>query len=430
MKRYLFLTMLLLSVIQASAQEAQVVIHILEAGSNVPVSNVEIMDYQGKRMARSDSAGYCMLPFGRIGIPGYLLALRSGYAIDTLRDLVPVLYMHPLSVSINNTVIYGNKVSKLLQEPTQYVTDYIFYGNNLIVATFSGDNGRKAKLFLIDKDGSIHASCKIPKEPESLFRSCAGIYYCVCHDVFYPINVSDTSLSLKTPYNIKLLPGLQQCELSVNENRFYRIGDKLNFIMVYGLILKGDTTFMPIKQFEEKDVAEASFGEYFEILAAITRGDFKTAARKQSFRRMWNNGSYSHISIPLLTSGDTVLLFDYFNRKILFFDQAGKSIGQAPIKFEWKQSQQFELLKDEARNKIYIHRYDNKSHQTLEELGISKGMVVSGKILISKPLAENIRIDNGEIYLLWQDSRSGATRQLFVQHEDVASAMSLKQVEK
>lgn len=436
MKRCFIFLLLQLSVSYAYAQEAKVVIRFLDATNAEPVNNVAILNKNGRQIAATDSSGYCAVSFGNINSAGYLLAIHAGYSTDTIFTPGAVIYLQPLSVTMSTTIIRGNKVGKLLHEPDEYVVDYIFAGDNILVAAYSGNSGKNARLLLLNKEGDILAKCKIPYEPVGLFKSCVGNYYCVCDEVFYPVSVSGDGIALKTPYKTNLLPGLMQCEQSINGNLFYRRGDRNNFRMSYGMLVKGDSAYKPLVQFDERevarvsflenDVANASFEEYEELTRLWESGNYRESYRRLLLRDVWDNGSYAHINIPLFSSGDSLVIFDYFRKRILYYNCSGRPIGQTPIQFEWKQSQQFEIIKDEAQNRFYIHRYDNKGNQFIEELDITTGVMVSCRIPINKRFPEHVKVENGDIYFLWQDSRAGGTRQLYVQHEDLSSSMSAK----
>ncbi len=431
MKQLVLLSLLVFLPILSFAQQDRVVIRFLDANTELPVKQVTILDHTGHPVSGSNSAGYCTLSFSSINSGLYLLAMHDGYQTDTLRTPGNIVLLTPLSVMLNTAVVRSGKTGKLLREPNEYVVDYLFDGDDIIVATWSGNNGSKAKLFLLNKDGDILARCKVPDEPLKLFRSCIGNYYCVCRNLFYPIAASAKGLTLNKPYNINLLHGLEQCDKSVNGNMFYRIVDRDNFKVSYGIITKGENQFRPLLQFDEKGknimtlidskAANSSFEEYRDILDFWNSEEYHEAYRRDLVRKLLDLGAIAHINMPLYTSGDSIIIFDYYKKRILYYASTGRPLGQMPVGFEWKQSQRFEILKDEPLNRFYIHRFDNKSQQTLEELDITTGTIISGKIVIEKHFPEQVKVENGDIYFLWQAGNAPATRQLYVQREGLPS---------
>ncbi len=416
--RYLLLVMLLLARKVSYAQQDKVVIRFADAQSNAVLSKVSVLDMGGGRISGTDTEGYAVFSIAQLRQSGYLLALCPGYKPDTIRNTDAVVYMQPLQITLKDAVVRSSKVSRLLPEPNEYLVDYDFEGDNILAATYSGADGGHAKLFLVNKEGEELAKCKLPAEPLTLYRSCVGVLYCVCPERFYPVIVGEHAIKLKAPYNKSLLEGLQQCERSVNGNLYYKLTDRPNFAVKYGMIAKGDTVFKSIKSFEEDDVAQASWDEWqeiMELLSVVTPANRSKAARKQLARLKWDRGSFAHINMPLLVHNDTLAIFDFFKKKIWFYDLAGSPAGSVPIRFEWRQAQQFAVLSDEATGRIYLHRYGNQGVQTIEELDISTGTASSYKTLIERPFADNVKVHNGDIYFLWQDKAAVATRQLFIQ---------------
>ena len=411
MRNWLILILLLLH--SPSFAQHKVIVRFRDAINDMPLADVQVTDLQGRLMARSDTGGYVTLPFAS----SPLIAMLRGYRPDTLHTPGASVYLQPLSVTLDPAIIRSSRVSLLLHENNEYVVDYGFSGNRIIAATYSGNNGGKAKLFLLDHEGNTLASCRLPNTPVSVFKSCVGVPYCVCNDVFYRIGTGSDNILIDNTYPINLLEGLRQCEQAAYGNLYYKIGDRLNFRTTFGIIEKGDSTFKPFTAFEEKDVALASWREWMEVLALLNAGHFSKAARKQSLRLMWDEGSFKHINLPLFINNDTLLVFNYFGKSIMYYNLAGKNIGSSPIHFEWKQSQLFSIVKDDARGKFYIHRHE-QSHQVLEELNVNTGYTSSVKVLIDKPFAEQVKVYDGSIYYLWQNRSASSTRQLYIQSID------------
>lgn len=417
MKKYLLLIVFVICCNQAMAQQDKVVIQFVDAIKEVRLRNVTIMNKSGAQVSRTDTAGYAIVPLSFLSSNGYLIALCPGYQLDTIRTAAATVYMYPLSSSLEEAVVRSNPVKKLLQAPNEFVVDYDFDGDNIIIATYSGNSGGNAKLFLMNSRSDVVTTTKVPSEPLSLYTSCVGRHYCVCTNKLYPLNVADSILSLAKPYNSNIVQGLQQCQCTINGNQYHKLADRQNFIVEYGLYQKTDSSYKSIIRFEEKDVAMASFQEWMEILSLLEQLEQKAmleAARRQFMRLKWDKGSFAHINMPLYTKNDTLIIFDFFKKKILLYNADGNPIGNTPIRFVWKQSQQFRILKDEATGRFYIHRYDKQDIQTIEELDINNG-TTSVKMPVGKPFAEDVKIHNNKLYFLWQDGRNGATRQLFGQ---------------
>lgn len=397
------------------AQQEKLVIQVVEQEHAGALPGAHVMDNTGQIVATSDSFGYIVLPVDIFAVRGYLLVTKDGFTADTLRSMQSVVYLSRLAVSLPPTTISGATVSRLFQIQSEYVVDFGFAEDYILAATYSGNNGGKAKLFLLDIWGKEIARCNLPDEPESIYRSCVGNSYVVCGKRFFPVLLNNNKPELGPPYDIKFLRGLQQCELMVNGNQYYRIGDRTNFRTVYGMIAAGDSVFKPFASFEEPEVARASFIEMMEILSLYERYQFREAARRAKLRRMWDNGTLSHINMPLYSIGDSLMVFDYSNKEIDYYSLSGTATGNTSIRFEWQNSQRFRIITDEVRNRLYIHRYNNPASQTLEEMDVNTGSTKGFKYVIDRPFVSNVAIQDGLIYFLWQDQSKPSTQQLWVQ---------------
>ena len=410
----IFVTVLLLGGSSLYAQLRGADISFYDAESKAPLGKVSVVDKYGSVRYTSDSTG--AIHFTQDRKQGQILiAVLGGYEPDTLPAGEYRVFLQPLRMNLEAATIHASKTYRVLNEPMEYVVDYTFTGDNILVATYSGDNGGHAKLFLTDKQGTVISRETLPAEPESLFCSCAGKYYCVCKDAMYPITIGPKCLTVDKPYNRRLYPLLAQCEQSIAGNRYYKIADKINFEVKYEMIENGDSVFRPITRFGAPDVAVASRQEYFEILALLEKGDTHEAARVQLLRNKWDRGSFAHFDLPIFHRTDTLLFFDFINKQVLFYSLRGKLCRRVPIGFMWNELQQFSILEDEVTERIYIHRYGNAVAQTIEELNLADAMVTVKKIYLTKPVAENVKIHGGRIYQLWQNHAAHATRHLFVQ---------------
>lgn len=397
------------------AQQNKIVMAFTDAGKMTSLKDVTILNSKGSVVTRTDSSGHAIInPDAFSSAP--LIVICPGYKPDTISAPAGTIYLRPLTVTLDETIVTDRKVVRLSAFNNDYIADYEFVDDNILVAGYSGNNGGHAKLFLLDGHGKALSTCKIAEEPLSLFKSCVGKCYYIACNHFYPINISGNSLSVSAPHPIKLLPGLRQCEASVAGNYYYRLANRANFTVTYGMIAKNDSVFMPFETFEERDVAAASYQELIEIIALWNSGqagNMKEAARTKLLRDKWDRGSFAHINMPLLNYGDTLLIFDFFKRQLKYYSLSGKPAGNIPISFPWKQSQQFEILKDDIANKFYIHRYENKQRQTIEQLDINSGATYN-KFVVEKPFAEQVKIHDGLVYFLWQNTPS-TPRQLYNQ---------------
>jgi len=418
MKIVFFFIIALLNITNNAFAQKNETIRFLDALNEKPLNNVNIVNNASILISQTDSLGYVIFPASSFNYPNYLIAFCPGYKPDTLTSFSPTVYLHSLSVLLPTAEISSIKTHKLLRASTEYVLDYNFIDSNIIVLSYSGDNGRHAKLFLLNKNGDVLIVQNIASSAISIFKSCVDNFYCVYDNMFYQIKIDSNKIYLQNPHNITLLNQIQHCELSIDSNLYYRIGDMRNFTMSYCMIQKRDSILREIYRFSEKKVANASNEELAEIIDLLFHNQFHEAAIKQNLRQAWDKGSYAQIDIPFFNIGDTLIIFDYYKKCILYFNSAGTYLGFTAIHFDWNSSQFNKIIEDEVMDKFYIYSTANEYTESLQEINIQTGEVASHSISIEKPFATNIKIYNNDIYYLWQDTYNSATRQLFIQKMD------------
>lgn len=331
---------------------------------------------------------------------------------------VPVVRAQEKNNSLHGTlqevVVSGSHAQKVLKSASAYVVDYDFVGEDVLLATFMAGS-KRAYLFLMTGNSDTLAMVKLPEEPTRLYKSCVGKYYCVCTNQFYPITIEANTIRLERPYPIGLLQEMSSCEYAVKDKFYYRIRNKDHFDVRYGWEKMGDSTFHLIERFYLLAADRSSTAELIKILLLLEKFQFSAAAKLSGTRYLLNKASYASIDLPLYTSADSLVIFDLRKKHINFFDLEGQRLTKSDIRFEWKDPQRLGIVKDEVTGKFYLHRRDNATAQAVEELDINTGEVTGKKLPIVKPFAEKIKVHNGNIYYLWQDSHNAATMQLFVQ---------------
>lgn len=392
-----------------AAAQQQIRLQFIDNSNHAAVSRVSIFDREGKELASSDKDGYVTLK----APTDYFIALRKGYKPDTIRNQgSSVVYIRPLSVTLDDVIVNSKKVRRILHSAMEYVVDYDFAGDNILVASYSGDNGRNAKLFLLNDSGDTLALTKFPDQPIALFRSCTGHHYCITKDKMYPLEVDETAIRISHPWNIDMLPLLSQCEQSIGNTFYYHFVDREAFSSVYSYKKADDLVTVPFYSIAQPTDARGNFEEEQEILAMLQFGNFKQAMKLNGMRKLRNNISYRSLGLPIFRTSDSLVIFDFNKMLINYFEPDGKALPQTGIAFDPGKTFRISIIQDLTTSRCYI--YDPVS-QSLEEVNIHSGEKENGPIALRKPFAEKVKVHKGNIYYLWQDGGNSATRQLFVQ---------------
>ncbi|OJW82139.1 MAG: hypothetical protein BGO69_16220 [Bacteroidetes bacterium 46-16] len=384
-------------------------LQFIDGNSNTPVNSVSIIAPDGKEIANSDKDG-----FVSIAPPAkYFIAVRQGYKPDTLRNTgSAVIRITPLSMALQDVYINNRKVRRILHSAMEYVVDYDFVGDDILVASYSGNNGRKAKLFLLNNAGDTLALKKFPDEPVALFKSCTGHYYCVCTDKLYPIDITGRSIALGRAMDSKILPLLSQCEQKIKDTYYYRYTNKETFSSVYSSWQLQDSIATPFYKIEQPADAKGNAEEMQEIMSMLQFGDFRGAAMLDGMRRLRNDISYRSLGLPIFRTSDSLVIFDFNKGRINYFVPVHTALEQTGIKFDPGKTFRVGIIEDLVTKRFYLY---DMAAQTLEELDIHSGEKQKNTITLRKPFAEKVKVHNGDIYYLWQDEVNSSTRQLFVQ---------------
>jgi len=378
----------------------------------IPLRNVVVYLRNGIVLAHSDSGGYIHIPAYYLQYT-YLIAVHDNYLPDTIRQYQETIYLYPINITLKETVISSKTTQRILQSNAEYVVDYDFVGDNILVASYNGAFGRNAKLFLLDNDGDTLALTKLPSQPLSLFKSCVGKYYCVCYGKFYPLTVDSGNLQLGEPYDIKYLPGLKQCQAELNGNLFYKICDPDSFLVTYAYVEKGDSVFHTFFQFHD---SLAFIGSREEDIYATEDEHrmFRPKFEVGLLRGLWDKSSLRAIDVPLFIKDDTLVIFDHTNKMVRYFNLIGIEVKRSPCHFLDNKNLYADIIKDGFTEKFYLHPLNHGETQILNEILMKEGILDYHTLKMKRPFAENIKVHNGHIYFLWQDHNHAGTRQLFV----------------
>jgi len=380
----------------------------------LPIGGVGVFSRNGIAIAYSDTAGFVKIPkiFMQLG---YLIAMKQGYEPDTIRQYAPNVYLNEIHNALQEVVVQGGATTqKVLHSGNEYVVDYAFAGDEIIVASYSGDFGGHAKLFLLNNYGDTADVVAFPQEPLYLYKSCVGKIYVVSYGKFYPIQVANKHLSIGQPYDIKYLRGMKECQAMLDGNLYYKRCNADSFIVRYSYLEKGDSIFHEFLGFKD---SVAYIGSHEEDFIHYTEDDrlkqmpkFEVGLLKQ----LWDRGSLRMIDLPLFVKEDSLILFDFYKKQIRYFNHIGVEVKTVPCYFDVNKNLGATILKDEGKETFYLFPNGHHAVKWIQEIDIQTGTLGFRKFKINKPYAENIKVHNGHIYYLWQDHLHAGTMQLYV----------------
>lgn len=401
------------------AQQDDVTIQFLDADDKKILTGVTISQRNNDVIGISDEYGFAVVTGQVFNEQSYVYITFKGYKRDSINTANPprVVYLQPLSVSLDEAVVSSEKVKIVLQSAREYVVDYVFAENNsILVASFSGANGRHPKLFLLNEHGDTVVYRRLDKEPLSLFKSCVNTYYMAGTDGLYPVSITDSALVLQRPYKKSVLPRLEECKAAVGDNLYYKFLDPVNFSANFERTCIGDTVFYPFGKTGDSLAAALSLSDTKFMEYLVRTGQYGYARYVEKMRDYYDGTARKMVNTAILHPvSDSLVIFDTRGYHILVFDTLGTILYTTPLektKVSVFACLHTKIINDPVTNKCYAHNFKDKE-QYLQEIDIVQGRL-GQRIKIERPFAENVKLHNGTIYYLWQNS-TGGTRQLFRQ---------------
>jgi len=316
---------------------------------------------------------------------------------------------------------------------------------------------------LLDLQGTTLAELPMKTAGDELYRSSTGRYYVAVDELVYPVTCNDNSLALDSlSYDKSFLSRLRNCLLTTNSRYFYRFIDEENLYASFELRQPDmDSSRVVLELYDaqsmvesQTDLAKANryLSEYIYMtssaasnrpslqfghsaptedkrllndiyalgtprtgiaVAGSARYLLQKAQQQTASRYLFDKNVLKKLVSPAFTCDTGVVIFDLLNEKIRFFDTAGEALYMLPLLPEIKRKTEAEILKDDITGQFYVHQVSFLEPHTVQKIDMATGSVTGPVIKLEKPLAEKVRVRDGQIYYLWQETRE--TRQLFRQ---------------
>lgn len=322
----------------------------------------------------------------------------------------------PLSGSLKEVTVRGDALQRLVPSYQESVIDYEIAGGRLWIASFSGANGRKAKLALLTLAGDTIDVMHISKAPVSLETDCDGQVHVVFPGAFYNLsNSGDTMITLYGPLGLDQLESIRQCKQRLNDRTYYKLNHLERFEILYAWNQKGEEKLHSFYSFEEKNAAHANLEEIARMEALLSSGQFREAGRVNMQRMAWNRVTLRLMDASLLLWRDTLAIIDYEKNRRLFYDLSGKPLQEDPLQIATGKLRCYDVVKDEITGRFYVHHYRNRARQTIQELDLHTGVPIGQSVELTLPFAEKVKVHNGRIYYLDKGEHGPDVRSLYVQ---------------
>ena len=409
------------SVITARAQdvdESLLPLRILDAATAAPISSAEIRLPSGALLTLGDAQGFASIP-AYAADSVFLTVHAENYDADTLFPPFgeEVFLRATGDRRIEEVVVRADIAKPVTPSRRDAVIDYTFVGDYLLLATSRAP--RKSALLLVNSRGDTVTSTTLREEPDGLYTACDGTPYALFFSLnrFQPVSSVESKLQLGKRYPIRMLPGVEACQLMLEGALFYRSFSEEDFSFRLWRWAATDTAPKIFAERTDTASARASLEEDWRApLGKLgVKRHWGTGMASDALRLLRNRNVYRELNSNLMLLHDTLILPDLRTRRIVHFSSEGKELMAPPFRFSWGSLVQFSFLQDAATGRVYLHRYARPQLQTVQELDPRTGALVGREVLIQKAFPQKVSVRGGRIYYLWQDDKASGARQLFTQ---------------
>lgn len=405
----------------ASGQDADAFpplpLRILDAASAAPIPSTEIFTPSGVLLTLGDAQGFASIPISAADSV-FLTVHADGYGVDTLwPPFREEVFLRPASRALEEVVVRPGVAMPVTPSRRDAVIDYCFVGNYLLVATTRSP--RKSTLQLLSLRGTTVARAELRDEPDGVFTACDGTPYVIFSYLnrFQPVSSAEGMLQVGKHYPMRLLAGVQACQLAHDDALYYRSFSPEDFSFLLWRWRAADTAPRIFVERNDTAAARASAMEYGGYNQTKHKIPFHYGSSLESemLRLLRNRNVCRELMGNLMLLRDTLLLPDFRTRRLVHYSAEGKELMAPAFQFRWGSIVQFALLQDAATGRIFLHRYGRAFAQTVQELDPRTGALIGREVRIEKPFAEKITVRDGRLYYLWQDDVLAAAQQLFTQ---------------
>lgn len=390
---------------------------VSDARQNYALSEVRIRCSESMSIFLTDKQGNFNLSATKgeliaFSLPGYRsLTIRA----DFQRDTVLTIALQAEVQEIEAVTVNKQKIDTLISNRRASILDYDFITDKLVVLSFT-KNLRNVRISLLDEQQDTLFSAACPERSQRFFKDCMGNLNLLTADSVYPLEIwHDSIYFLRSVPLPKFEESVFPCVLALGKSLYFgekfggqeiktshfKFNSNNNVALYFGvnqedysskkLALIYDEVSMKLKR-DEMDYLthkkEASF--------------YITNSLQQEFDLIFaETVLIKEIYAPLFARNDSILIFNFVNNRLEWYNSEGESLHQQSIEFHktknWKR-----IVKMDSGNGRFFAVYSSNGRVSLKEINPYTGneLKTTG---IPYPFPENIKIHRGEIYFLQQN---------------------------
>jgi hypothetical protein len=414
---------------------------VLDKTNNKPIPYVIIIFNDNKKQVLTDNEGAFSLVLNSFELP--ILFTKLGF--ESLQFLPKqhlkdtgnlVIYLKEKPNQLKEVEVASEKITPVVKNKSFYIHDYSILPNkNFLLITYRL-NSKHFDVVLSNSNNKIIFKRSISnEEPFKIFDDCLGNKHIVTDKYSRQImsNSDSTFFFLEPISRSKFDSIIRPCATKIENELFFFTLNSPGTIQgsFEGFDVKVNSNIIFYYKIKNRKIKPVRFITYNPKIQKMMNDELKNEMDRwslglnvfyHSIQEMENERSnaysviFKEIYAPVFSKNDTVVLFNFPEMQIEYYDKEGSRLGQIKIDDKsFNELHDFEVMMDPKTLKFYIFNKENDK-KYLNEISIYNGKLLN-KYKLEKPLAAKIRIYDDFIYYIVKETEWDDTSYLYSQRK-------------
>jgi hypothetical protein len=338
------------------------------------------------------------------GVPAVLVVSHLSYktleiTFTTFPEGKIDITLEPAVHDLGEVRISSERVQQLMPGKPWEILDYEFMDEDLLLLANMNGSMFQPCLILANQQGDTLSRLKI-SNAEELYRDFEGNVYLVSDKAVLQVRYSDKKLTLSYSGEKEMFFATYPAVVDLKQpwwilRSYGRNGQKIDYIRFN----EDDSTYNTFRTVANQDAIDRSYwGPYFD----------GTEADAHFARVIINRPVYA----PLFRSGDELVLFNYYDRAIEFYDGEGEMSRMVPSSFMKDKRCKEQVLQDRVSGMFYVV-FEKNGITSLCLIGLVDGSAEIVDFIPGFAYVENLQIRNGVVYFLYREKNLEEQKRLY-----------------
>lgn len=352
-------------------------------------------------------------------LPAQIVFSFIGYESDTIlfenpRRRYKKMYLKPEVFDLPGIEITAKLELERLSDKLFSIRDFLMLDNEQILYLKKEGEIRGWEIILATLDGYVLDTFSLKKRyirgPDFLHKSCLGNIHLLTYQGAYQLNIEDGKIVMSDSYarskfNRLVLPCIESSEHYVYLKRksYGGLGAEFKIAHKEGLF---NRRFRMISDHNQQNRYrdDARYAALYEEMAKKTSLQFndglENTYRQFQLEMRFRQRSFSNgIDIPIFKLGDSLLIFNYYDHEIEFFNLEGKRDVEKRVNIDFHLYKKWEkVIFDKADGKLYAV-FNSRKGKYIAEIDIQTGKI-KNPLHFDCIFVRKISVHDGFLYLL------------------------------